>query len=1270
MLPATATDTNSLPYSGNASLTLTISPTFYLASNGVTIKCSGCSAGDTGMVSGTTYTAHDNTSLANKSRTDTDWDRVVTTLVTDMSGLFDGLVSQNQAFNQNLSSWDTSNVTDMSGMFKANNSLSSANQNFNSWDTSKVTDMSYMFESTDYMNPQIDSWDVSSVTNMESMFQDCRLIGYNNSNQAIGSWDVSSVTSMRLMFNRTDYFNIDIGSWDTSSVTDMTSMFYNALVFNQNIGGWNTSNVTNTQAMFNGARQFNQDLNSWDVSKVTTMNSMFKSAPIFNGNISSWNTSSVTDMRQMFDSASRFNQDIGNWNVSSVSNGYSMGSMFQSAGDFVQDISGWCVSQISTEPNNFKNSAGTNSWNSDTSKHPQWGVCNSNVSVILSDTDADNILVASDTVTITAAFTEAMNTAPTISITGVVTNVTMTALTGAEKAVQIGETLYGSGVNDQFGAVGGGSGYGDTHLSKNGKVFAFASGYKNTGDFYRLIVYELVNGAWTNITGNLPQTLVSGAEQNTMALSRDGHTIVIGAYNNTTLRNGRIYAYRYNGSSWTRLGDDNDMLGYSATYQLGYHVDISDDGNRIFANGQGQSGYEADGGYINVYDWDGTDWNMHKNSSGNTKWSFRDALSAASDGRDMGNIGMSVSSNGNRVIVETATSDVISTWDYTPSGSASWTMTPGYLTPPYTGYWRGSDISDDGKTLVIGVHQQSSGSGQSNVNQGNVFVYSWNSGTSTWTLKGSNIPIVGSSLTNGEYLGYNVSISSDGNRISFGNFESAADRRGKVAIYDYNASSNQWVEYATLISDKSTTTARSSELSGDGNRILIGDNSLDVDGNNNAGSIEVYQLGGYKYVWDVDSGGAPPDGTYYATVAGTASATGGTYSGTESITFILDTTAPTVTLTDTDSDNLVSTSEVVTITAVFSEAMTTTPTISITGIVTNVIMTQTSGNTSYTFTWDTSSGTLTTGNYVATVSGTDLIGNPYVAGTQSITFRVDTSTPTVSITTNDPDNTIKPGDNITVTVTFNEPMASGPRITIGSAVSNVALTATNSTTFTYSWSTSGVSAGSYTVTVTGTDLAGNTYAGSDKITIRLDSTAPTVTLTDSDSDNLLAASDTVTITATFSEAMTATPTISITGTVTDVAMTLYSNEHSTFNLLDKTNKTTGGSGGNSSISYVYVEPRIATNFDGSYYARRTYGKTYIYKNNSLELESQKDTEVGANVSDDVSSDYSMMKFSSNGQTLAYTSARKILMLAPKTCITTTEIVMAIGPRILYRPQIT
>ena len=83
---------------------------------------------------------------------------------------------------------------------------------------------------------------------------------------------------------------------------------------------------------------------------------------------------------------------------------------------------------------------------------------------------------------------------------------------------------------------------------------------------------------------------------------------------------------------------------------------------------------------------------------------------------------------------------------------------------------------------------------------------------------------------------------------------------------------------------------------------------------------------------------------------------------------------------------MVSTSEVVTITAGFSEAMTATPTISITGIVTSVIMTPVSGTNSYTYAWDTSSGTLSEGTYTATVSGTDLIGNAY-AGTDSITLQ-------------------------------------------------------------------------------------------------------------------------------------------------------------------------------------------------------------------------------------------------------------------------------------------
>ena len=79
----------SLAYGGSESLDVSIDPMFYLDANGVTIKCSGCSAGDTGY-GGVLYTAYDNSSIAAKSINDGDWDRVVTTWVTNMNGLFGG----------------------------------------------------------------------------------------------------------------------------------------------------------------------------------------------------------------------------------------------------------------------------------------------------------------------------------------------------------------------------------------------------------------------------------------------------------------------------------------------------------------------------------------------------------------------------------------------------------------------------------------------------------------------------------------------------------------------------------------------------------------------------------------------------------------------------------------------------------------------------------------------------------------------------------------------------------------------------------------------------------------------------------------------------------------------------------------------------------------------------------------------------------------------------------------------------------------------------
>ena len=74
-------------------------------------------------------------------------------------------------------------------------------------------------------NQDISSWNVSNVTEMNVMFSDA-----SSFNQDISSWNVSNVTNMRYMFSDASSFNQDIGSWNVSNVTDMSGMFSECLV--------------------------------------------------------------------------------------------------------------------------------------------------------------------------------------------------------------------------------------------------------------------------------------------------------------------------------------------------------------------------------------------------------------------------------------------------------------------------------------------------------------------------------------------------------------------------------------------------------------------------------------------------------------------------------------------------------------------------------------------------------------------------------------------------------------------------------------------------------------------------------------------------------------------------------------------------------------------------------------------------------------------------------------------------------------------------------
>ena len=263
-----------------------------------------------------------------------DWN---TTAVTDMQSAFrvTGVVTND--FNENISSWDMSNVTNISNIFRLQAIF---NQPIGVWDTSSVTNMQNAIRQTGAFNQPIANWDMSSVTHINFMFYSASAF-----NQPIAGWDVSNLASNGAyrIFDNASSFNQNVSSLAIpSTVLSYYGMFQGCTSFNN--GGqpltWDMSNAINTERMFYGATNFNADISSWDVSSVTNMNFMFSGATIFNADISSWDVGNVIYMNSMFYKASAFNQNIGIWNVGSATTMY--GTMLQ-ASSFNQNIGAWNI---------------------------------------------------------------------------------------------------------------------------------------------------------------------------------------------------------------------------------------------------------------------------------------------------------------------------------------------------------------------------------------------------------------------------------------------------------------------------------------------------------------------------------------------------------------------------------------------------------------------------------------------------------------------------------------------------------------------------------------------------------------------------------------------------------------------------------------------------------------------------------------------------------------------------------------------------------------
>ena len=198
-----------------------------------------------------------------------------------------------------IADWDTSNVTNMCGLFSGAKSLPDALA-IRNWDTSNVTDMSY--GQLREING-LENLDVSKVTDMTCMFYGCgQMTSYD-----ISQWNVSKVESLNHMFcDNHSLVSLDLSKWDVSNVKTICDMFDDCISLKAigDVSHWNTINLIDAGGWLNGATSFvgdnsgTLDLSGWDTSKLKSAGEMFRATiKLQKIDLSGWNFDSIINER-------------------------------------------------------------------------------------------------------------------------------------------------------------------------------------------------------------------------------------------------------------------------------------------------------------------------------------------------------------------------------------------------------------------------------------------------------------------------------------------------------------------------------------------------------------------------------------------------------------------------------------------------------------------------------------------------------------------------------------------------------------------------------------------------------------------------------------------------------------------------------------------------------------------------------------------------------------------------------------------------------------
>lgn len=325
---------------------------------------------------------------------------------------------------------------------------------------------------------------------------------------------------------------------------------------------------------------------------------------------------------------------------------------------------------------------------------------------------------------------------------------------------QLGPDFVAEDFGDKFGSA--------IAISQDGHRIAIGASDED-GPVFELFgagivrVFEWVNDEWVQLGSN-----IIGEEQfehsgSSLSFSSDSNILAIGApdYNGDGFDNGKVKIYQWADDDWMQLG--NDINTTLDQVHLGYAVSLSADGMRVAIAALGFEWNETEEGFVQVYEWDGSNWAQLGNGifGYNLDFGFSEHYS------------VDISANGNRVVIGTPGFEggIVRVFDW---DGVSWAPAGKDIqrtTSSIGNYGHAVSITADGNRIIC-----------SNPSDAVVYVFDWYSGQ-WWSLFRHGIRDNEEQFPNN--FGEVAAISGDGNTVIIGNrsFDGTASSQGKINTY-------------------------------------------------------------------------------------------------------------------------------------------------------------------------------------------------------------------------------------------------------------------------------------------------------------------------------------------------------------------------------------------------------------------------------------------------------------------------------------------------------